>query len=531
MTLREKIGQLFMIGFYGTRLADDVRWFIETNHIGFVILFSRNIESVSQVRELTGTLHTLGQTPPLIYTDQEGGAIVRFGEMAATAISAMGIGASGSPGNAETAGRIIGEDMKACGIDGVFAPVLDVNIEEDNPVIGVRSFSDQPGRVVIYGERFFKGLKSSGILACGKHYPGHGAASADSHLEIPVVKLSHQQFKASCLHPFNALARKGIDSILTAHVLFAGIAPDIATFSPHLVRDQLRKKDGFNGVVFTDCLEMNAIKDHFSVDEIVKNTMNAGIDVLIPSHTLEFQRELLDRLEFHVKTGVIPEKRIDESLNRITAMKKRYLQQPYGGPAGPGAAKRPLRQNISLEREMADRSITLLRSKRGILPVKPGGKILLLEWEKKIVGPSIAENENRSMVEQVSADYLKNRDMMIFDPLEGSQLPPDLETRLMSLADDAVIAFIYSGTAEGDRNQVRAVNRLLHLRSDAVVVSLGTPYEIKKYPLARTFLVSYGFRKVQLEALFRVLTGEIVPSGKLPVELKGLFPRGYGLSG
>jgi beta-N-acetylhexosaminidase len=517
-----------MIGFYGTQLPDDVRTFIEKENIGFVILFSRNIESIPQVKELTPVLHGLGKFPPLIYTDQEGGTIVRFGEMAATAISAMGIAATGSYGNAEIAGRIIAEDMKACGIDGVFAPVLDVNTEEDNPVIGVRSFSDRPETVVVYAEHFYRGLKSGGVLTCGKHYPGHGAASADSHLEIPLINVSRQFFLDYCYQPFKRLAGKGIDAMMTAHVRFPRLTEDIATFSPYLVQELLRNDAGFNGVVFSDCLEMKAVKDNFTADEIVRNAVNAGIDVLIPSHTLQFQQELLDRLEFNVKQGTITEARIDESLARIKALKHQAALTRHRISETALAPAQELRQNIDREREIAAQSITLLRHQQGLLPLKRDAKILLIEWEKKIIGPSVSEDEGRSMVEMVSNGFLKQRVYVMLKPDETDMLPEDLETRLQAKEDDVVIACIYSRTGTASRNQFKAVKRLLHLRSDAVIVSMENPYEIKKFPSARTFLVTYGFRMVQVEALFKVLTGQVAPAGKLPVEIKGLFPRGSG---
>ena len=517
-----------MIGFHGTSLPDYLLKFIETNHIGFVILFSRNIDSIPQAVELNGAIHSLGKVPPLIYTDQEGGTIVRFNEMAATVVSPMGIAAAGNPEYAETAGKIIGEDMQICGIDGVFAPVLDVNIEENNPVIGIRSFSDQPEVVIQYAEKFCRGLSHSGTLACGKHYPGHGAAKADSHLEIPLITLSRQDFMESCFQPFEALAKQEIDSMLTAHVLFPGISQEIATFSPYMVRELLREEAKYNGVVFTDCLEMKAIIDNFSTEDIVLNAIDAGIDVMVPSHTFDFQEELLDILWFYAKKGTIEEKRIDESLTRILALKNKR----FPGLTAPGKPEQKettgiqIRKNIALEREIADRSITLLRNSLGVLPIERNKKTLVLEWTRSITGPSIAENEGQTMIERISGQFLENREHMLLKP--GEPLPEKLETRLKNYS--YIIVFIYSRTGKIDHLQTEAVKKLLYHRKDAVIVSLENPYEIKKFPFVDTYLVTYGFRLVQVEALFKVLFGNIIPSGKLPVKIEGLFPRGYGLN-
>jgi beta-N-acetylhexosaminidase len=530
LTLKEKIGQLFMIGFYGTEAEEEVQTFIRNNNIGFVILFSRNIQSPSQIRELTDSIHALSNPHsvygPLIYTDQEGGTIVRFGELAATAISAMGIAATGSHKNAELAGAIIAEDMKALGIDGVFAPVLDVNIEADNPVIGVRAFSDDPDTVITYGTHFNKGLKSKGLLTCGKHFPGHGAAAADSHLEIPEIPLTLAEFNRYCFPPFAALVRQGIDSIMTAHIRFPHIHPDIATLSDFYVPQLLRKQAGFNGVVFSDCLEMHSIKKNFSADQIVTKTMAAGLDVLVPSHELEYQQELLDRLLFNVQNGIIPESRIDESLQRINILKNRYLESQAGQTGHAKSSRIQLRQNLDREQELADGSITVLRNTNEILPINKESQTLIIEWQKKIVGPNVLGEKTasttdvviHSMVEPVAAEFLTAVDYIPLQADESKQLSEALEQRLISGTDTYVIVFIYSRPGKVGNNQSEAVKQILQLRSDAIIVSLETPYEIKKYPAAETFLVSYGFRKVQVNALFRILTGQIPAKGILPIK-------------
>lgn len=522
LSLKEKIGQLFMAGFYGTEPPEVLESLIREYNIGFVILFSRNIVSVPQVTALTKRLHGLEtQTPLFIYADQEGGAIVRFGEMAATVVSAMGLAATGSLEYAQTAGRLIGEDMRTCGIDGVFAPVLDVNVEEENPVIGIRSFSDHPDIVAAYAERFCRGLAETGTLNCGKHFPGHGAASADSHLEIPSIPVSPEYFGHYCFQPFAALARKNIDAFMTAHVLFPQLSEDIATFSPLLIRDLLRKTAGYEGVVFTDCLEMNAVKDNYSPREIVISAMTAGIDVMSVSHTFEFQVELLEALEFYVANGTIEESRIDRSVSRILAMKemaakrRRKSKPPQDPPR--------LRKFLAVEQEIAKHSVTLLRNRSGVLPLDENQSTIVLEFRRRITGPSVAENQEETLVEGLSAQFFKNREYIMIDP--GEPLPEEAPDQLADYTN--VILCIYSRTGEADRLQTLSLNQLLEIRPDAVIVSLESPYEIKKIPEVDTFLVTYGFREVQIDALFKILTGKTKPTGKLPVEIKYHFPRWF----
>ncbi|MDQ1354051.1 MAG: Beta-N-acetylhexosaminidase [Acidobacteriota bacterium] len=328
LSLKEKISQLFMFGFKGTEITGDIRRSIETNNPGFIILFARNIETISQVKELTRDIHALGKIPPFIYTDQEGGTVVQFKELAATVVSPMGLAAGGVPRDARKAGRIIGAEMKALGVNGVLAPSLDVNYEENNPIIGIRSFSDDPETVAKYAAEFAAGLNEKAVACCGKHYPGHGGTTADSHLEIPEVAVSPEYFSYYCYLPFFTAARAGIDAIMTGHLLFPALSPHIATFCPYLVRQLLRDLAGYNGVIMSDCLEMKAVKEHFSAQEMVKNAMDAGIDLMIASHSPDFQAELLDALYSQVKNGVIPEKRIDESLGRILKLKEKYPPLP-----------------------------------------------------------------------------------------------------------------------------------------------------------------------------------------------------------
>ena len=192
--LKDRVGQLFMIGIKDEFLSAEEREFICSNNIGFIILFSRNYSSKDQLVKLTSEIHDLCDTPPFIFIDQEGGPIVRLGEDGSTMISHMGLAATGKKRNARRAGSIIGKEMRALGIDGVFAPVLDVNSHKENPVIGIRSFSDDPDVVAEYGSEFFQGLKKEKILGCGKHFPGHGHTIKDSHLEIPESAIDDKFF-------------------------------------------------------------------------------------------------------------------------------------------------------------------------------------------------------------------------------------------------------------------------------------------------------------------------------------------------
>lgn len=518
-----------MFGFKGTEITDDVKRFIETQNIGFIILFSRNIETISQVKKLTQDIHALGTIPPFIYTDQEGGTVVQFKELAATVVSPMGLAAAGIPRSARKAGRIIGAEMKALGVDGVLAPSLDINYEENNPIIGIRSFSDDPETVTRYAAEFAAGLNDTGVACCGKHYPGHGGTTADSHLEIPEVDISPEYFFHYCYQPFYVAARSGIDAIMTGHLLFPALSLRIATFCPYFIHQLLREQAGYNGVIMSDCLEMKAVRDHFSAADMVKNAMDAGLDLMIASHSPDFQAELLDALYFQVKKGVIAEKRIDESLGRILKLKEKYPSLP---PTSPDRAKKTIRIHRAEEKKIADRSITVLRNRKGIIPINPTSRTLIIEWGKVQATTPPSSATNSSYLARSAGQFLEHVDIEVLDllpPVNDEQgnpvarIPEALKNRLKEY--DQIIAALYSRSPNIERLQAEALNELLGLRRDVIVAALGNPYDIRNFPLVDTYVVTYGFREVQVEALFRVLTGVIKPTGQLPVQIRNLFPR------
>ena len=526
LSLKEKIGQLFMIGFRGTELPDNVKKFITDNNIGFVILFSRNIESTAQITDLTNHIHTLAKSSPFIYTDQEGGTVVQFKEIAATFTSHMGIAATGQPKNAEISGRIIGEEMSSCGIDGVLAPVLDVNIEENNPIIGIRSFSDNPGIVINYAKKFYQGLNKGGVAACGKHYPGHGSTTEDSHQKIPVLSISRENFYKNALLPFFELAKLNIDYIMIGHVLYPEISNKIAPFSKHLVSDLLRRERQYNGVILSDCMEMSAIRDNFSSHEIVKHSIEAGIDVIIASHTLDFQKELIDHLTFLVKKVTIPEKRIDQSVSRIIHLKKQFNLVNKRKFNDPGKAEKIVGNNKPIEEKIANRSITILRNRMGLIPVNIEKKCLILEWEKSRATIPISQAENISFMENAARKCFKNLDIQILKLNE--KIPEGLIKKLSNYT--YVIAGVFSRNPEIEKIQSIGVKKIAKLRKDTIVVALGNPYDIRNFSFINTYITTYGFRNVQMDALFKIITGQMRPCGKLPVKIGNLFKRGEGIS-
>jgi beta-N-acetylhexosaminidase len=518
LSLREKIGQMFMVGFYGTEPDEQVRDFIRDYHPGFVILFARNIRSIPQVIELTNSLHSRAVISPFLYVDQEGGTVVQFREMAATVISHMGLAATGRPENAREASRILGGELNACGFDGILAPVLDVNYQENNPIIGIRSFSDDPETVIRYASQFYQGLRESGLAGCGKHFPGHGGTLEDSHLAIPRVDISPEDFDRLCLQPFKVLAGRQIDAMITSHVMFPEIDSELTTFSVKLIQGILRGEWGFQGLVISDCLEMQAIKDKFSAEEIVTRGIRAGVDVFTVSHHLDFQKELADILYFKIKKGRIEEKRLDRSLSRILALKNRYGLLQTRKIRDPESDGKAVRSHLEQEKKLAGQSITLVRDEQGLIPLRRNRRVLILEWQKVKATQPLSQAEDRSMLEEMASRYFRQVEIRLLK-LDG-QVPEDFLARLSGF--EYVIAGLYSRNPDIAILQSRALNCIRKYRGDVIAVALGNPYDISYLPGIQTYLATYGFRRIQIEALFKVLIGEIMASGTLPVHIHGI---------
>ncbi len=519
--LKDRVGQLFMIGIKGESLSTEEKEFICSNNIGFIILFSRNFRSSDQLIILTSEIHDLCDTPPAIFIDQEGGPIVRLGEDGSTMISHMGLAATGKKRNARRSGSIIGKEMRALGIDGVFAPVLDVNSHKENPVIGIRSFSDDPDVVAEYGSEFFQGLKKEKILGCGKHFPGHGHTVKDSHLEIPESVIDKRFLSEINLPPFQKLINKGINSLMTAHVHFPLISNNIATFSPVITGDILRNKLEFNGVLFSDCLEMDAIKNNFGSQDIIDGIIQSVVDVAIVSHSLTLQKELIGLMRSNIDTGEIPEGRIEDSLRRIRELKKNMKRRSIGRQK----KSLRLRKKIRVERKIAGESITLLKNDHGLIPLNKSRSILMIDLKQSIHSANLHNRKGLNILESIAGHFFPFVEYFI--PEQEFGITEDEKKKIINT--DHIMIFDYSWSGVLNKAQKSFMENIFNLRKDMIIICANSPYVADDYDSAGTIILTYGSRNVQIEALFSILSGGLKPKGKLPVKISGKFPSGSGV--
>ena len=299
--------------------------------VGGVILFARNVAEPAQVAELTRNLKAAAPGPLLICVDQEGGRVQRLRPPHWTEWPSMrrlgeidqqgGLDGMGGTAIAERLGEMIASELAVCGIDVDFAPVMDVDTNPDNPVIGDRSFSRDPRRVARLGVALAQGLERSGVASCAKHYPGHGDTSQDSHLTLPRLAHDEKRLWEVELVPFVAAARAGIASLMTAHVRFETFDRLPATLSPVALR-LLRRDVGFRGCCISDDLEMRAISDIWGVPDAAELSITAGCDAVLVCHTLQHQHDAIDAIARGARAGPLPRERLAEAASRMETLQK-----------------------------------------------------------------------------------------------------------------------------------------------------------------------------------------------------------------
>ena len=346
MTLQEKLGQLFIVGFEGSEPSEALKDLIQRHRIGGVILLGRNIRDPLQLLSLTTALQeSRGALPGLpssgglkpaptnlplfIAVDQEGGRVSRLKAPFTQFPSPTRLGKSGSVEMASAVGASIGKELRAVGINVNFAPVLDVNINPQNPVIGDRAFGSDPALVGKLGVAFFQGLKDQRIISVGKHFPGHGDTALDSHEALPVVGPRRERLERVELRPFAEAIKAGIPALMTAHVLYPALDPLLpATLSKTILTDLLRGELAFPGLIMSDDLEMKAIASYYGIGEAAVRFVEAGGDLVLICHRFDRQLEAVEAVRRAVEEGRLSEERIDTSLERIAKAKEEYLT-PY----------------------------------------------------------------------------------------------------------------------------------------------------------------------------------------------------------
>ena len=327
MTLEEKVGQLIIGGFTGTTMTEEVKELIHTYRLGGFILFAHNLESLDQSLELLNSIkkeNEESEIPLFLSVDQEGGRVTRLPGLN-NLITNREIGQKNDERFAYEFGKLLGNQLHAFGFNLNFAPVLDVNSNPNNPVIGDRSYGDEPGLVSALGVQTMQGLQTEGIISTIKHFPGHGDTYLDSHEALPIIHKTYDELKETELVPFENAIKSGAEMIMTAHILLPEMETTYpATMSKEIITEILRKEMGYSGVVITDDMTMAAITNNYGIDEAAVTSIKAGVDIVLIAHEFENIVKTYEHIIEAVNTGEITEKRSDESVARILLLKNKY---------------------------------------------------------------------------------------------------------------------------------------------------------------------------------------------------------------
>ncbi len=517
-TLKHKIGQMLLAGFPSPEVDAQAKRLVEEYEVGNFILFARNFVSPGQTAALTAALSRLAYEKngfaPFIGADQEGGAVSRVVEGAALFPGAMAIAANGSEEDAYGVGKNCAEIFRALGVNMNLAPVLDVNIEPLNPIIGTRAFGDDPEEVARFGCAMLRGMRAGGVITTVKHYPGHGNVKTDSHLGLPINDTDPELLEQTEFLPFRRAFSAGTEALMTCHVRFEKIDNRYpATLSHTVMTELLRNRQGFSGLVVTDCMEMDAVAKEFGLGEGAVLAVAAGCDVITISHSFSAVAEAAESLYAAVESGRIPMARIDESYGRIMAAKARHGlgRLPATDPA---AAEKALYDpaRAALHRRVAEGSVTLLYD-RGGLAALAGAKrpAFFAPVSRALTGAEDKEKRPNSFAAAAAERFGGTA-------VELPLREPDEAALAAVRAADYDVAVVGLYNARFREAQVQAMRELERQGKPLVAVLLGGPYDVSCIERADAVIAAYEYTPLSVPAALGALAEGRFP-GKMPIRL------------
>ncbi len=512
MSLEQRVGQVFMLGFEGTTLTAANRALVQGLHLGGVTLFARNITNGPQLARLDADLQTVADPVPLfISVDQEGGLVVRVTDGATILPGNMAVGATADPGLARRVAEASASELLAMGVNMDLAPVVDVNTNPLNPVIGVRSFGSDVSLVSDFGVQTIQGLQASGVSAVGKHFPGHGDTAVDSHRDLPVVLHSLERLQSLEFLPFKAAIQAGVDGIMTAHLYLPAIEPqpDLpATLSRTVLTGLLREQLGYQGLILTDALDMDAIKKDRPAAEAAVQAFKAGADMLLSAGiTADDRRHLAEGpsvLLAAVQSGRVSEERLNASVLRILEAKaKRGILFGAAVPAAvPDAAVLNSPEHRALALDVARKAVTLQRDNAQLLPLQASQRILVV----------VPDAPTRS---EVQDDQLASSLLEAVRQFGPAAVEASVDSAVAA-ARGANVVVLGTYDLARDPDQQSLARALAATGTPVVAVSLRGPYDAAAVPEIGTFMAVYGDRPIHLQSAAEALFGRLTPTGKVP---------------
>jgi beta-glucosidase-like glycosyl hydrolase/CubicO group peptidase (beta-lactamase class C family) len=546
MTLEEKIGQLIMARTFGhfiSRESDEydrlVR-LVQDQKVGGLVVFQGD---VVEVAVLLNSLQKRAKVPLLVAGDFERGLAMRIRRGTAFP-EAMAVSATRDPGLAYRAGRAIATEARAIGVHQNLAPVADVNNNPMNPVINTRSFGEDPRLVAEMVAAFVRGTNDGGALSTVKHFPGHGDTGVDSHLDLPVLPFDRERLDDVELVSFRKAIAEGVGSVMMAHLAVPSIDSTPgrpATLSPAAVDGLLRTELGFGGLIVTDAMEMRGILNSYSVGESAVMAVQAGVDVLLlPADELVAADAILDA----VKRGVLPESRIDRSVERVLRVKQSLglhtnrLVDVDRIPEVVGTD-----EHVLLAKEIARRSITLLKNEYSLLPMRSVGAMrtsLVIISDSEEGRVDVNRPSSQLTNEPVGAYFgqqFRNRVGSVRTyRLNPSTTGPEIDSTIRALGNsDLVVVGLFArvrsqrGTVALSGNLERFARELSGAGRRTLVLSFGNPYLVELFPAAGGLVCAYSEGEIVVESALEAMFGEIPVGGLLPITIPGGFERGDGI--
>jgi len=544
LTLRQKIGQLIMpwvLGDFapeGSPSHDRILEYIEDQGIGGVIM---SVGSPTEVAAKLNDFQAHSNIPLIVAADLETGAGFRMRgavQMPGTIElggatdfpSLMAVGATADPQLAYEMGRITAREARAVGIHIPFAPVLDVNNNPDNPIINVRSFGENPEEVAGLGAAFVRGVQEHGAIATGKHFPGHGDTETDSHLGLPVILHSRARMDSVELFPFRHAIEAGMGAVMTAHISVPSLDEGVgnpATLSSAVLTDLLRDEMAFDGLLFTDAMDMSAISRGYGAEEASVRAIEAGADVILMPPSVE---RAVEGIAVAVESGRIDASRIDASVRRILETKKQMgldtdrvvqidqIGQVVGIPA-----------HTQVAAEIAERSITLLHNGGNLLP-------LLGTRSARVMSVSFRRTSDVLAGRYFNARLRQTYPRLTTAGLDVDSGPALYESLLRQVRQQALVilstyvtAFSQSGSLALPEEVVDFAGQLTEIGVPHIVVSFGNPYLITELPDVRAYMLAWSGSEVSQTAAAQALFGEIEISGRVPTRIPPLYEMGDGI--
>src|SRR5882672_1446282 len=559
MSLDEKIGQLISVGINATFLNQDSEAFkalrhqVVDNHVGGIILFRGPVyESVMIVNRM----QELAKHPLLISADLEAGSGMRFDDTVNFPWN-MAIAATGNPDFARRAGDLTAREARALGIQQIYAPVADVNNNAANPVINVRSYGEDPEDVARFVAAFIEGAQHAGVIATAKHFPGHGDTATDSHRGLPEIDVTRERLNSVELVPFRAAVNAGVGAVMDGHIGLPQIDPTViaplprevkikaietdeageivvekgtmpTTLSPVMNRI-LRNDLKFEGLIVTDAMSMSGLTLYFTQEEASVRALEAGADLLLKPADAD---AALRGVRNAVKQGRLTENRIEVSARKVLAAKYDLgLLQQRLTPLDEIDRIVGGKETLALADEIAGHAITLVRNDAKLLPLKLAPKATIFNL-------AITNGDDRLVVTQPFVATLARSGRKVVTIVLDDRSSEEEVKKALDLAGhaDMVIASLYGRVRTGQARSVglpepgaNALAALIDRKTPIIGISFGNPYLLSSFPKLQTYLVAYGDMQSLQGAAAQALLGQSDITGRLPISLPGMYPRGTGI--